>query len=56
MGGAPLVRMSDGHHRGAALYRAGVREVLVWVNVLEVVTPRGPAVGGADPEEEEQGA
>jgi hypothetical protein len=51
-GGAPLVRIADGHHRGAALFRAGVREVLVWVNLLET----GRACGDADPDEEERGA
>ena len=57
VGGAPLVRISDGHHRGAALYRAGGREVLVWVNLLEALLEAvtGP-LGDEDPEEEERGA
>jgi hypothetical protein len=52
VGGTPLVCISDGHHRGAALYRAGVHEVLVWVNLLESATARGDE----DSEEEERGA
>ncbi len=56
VGGAPLVRISDGHHRGAALYRAGVREVLVWVNLLDARLETATARSDEDPEEEERGA
>jgi hypothetical protein len=55
-GGAPLVRISDGHHRGAALYRAGVRAVLVWVNLLEALLEAGTARGDADPDADPEDA